>query len=200
MNNKSKLLIASILVCVTAGATLAVVGMNKGFENLKASKASKTHTVVFTESNSTAGSFDGDNWSYPLSFSASDVIDDADGNKYDVASTDLYNIGSGLYGTYLMCSEGLPTFNTSGYIATFESEGWEFLNVEFRILKRASFDEDKSVISYEVNGEYANEKFAYERDDSDEKYAIYSAMIDCSPHYGKTVSVTEVKLVFSCDR
>lgn len=199
MNNKSKLLIASILACVTAGATLAVVGMNKGFENLKASKASKTHTVTFQLSDFSRGEYDADLYGYPLFFNAKDVIDDIDDNKYDVNSVPFYwKSEISARGTYIFCSDGDVTFKDGSFMS-FTNDNSQFLNIEFKILKRANVDLDKSIVGYTYDGTYDNEKFEFQ-EDFDEEYSIYSVGFGWYSHYGAEINITEVKLVFSCDR
>ncbi len=196
MNKKSKLLALSLLtstLCVGVTALLARGGSN--LINLRAgSGESKTHTITF-KTVTVDGSYDSNKYCYYMSFDGQ--VQDSDGNMQPLNSID----GHGY--TYLTCSQGAIVFNKTIEDKTYpiyieSSAGEEVFYVSFNIIQKASFDLDKSVVDYYVNGAYRNVKFENYGEVDKEGYNTVQASFDCYSDYGKEIKIEQVKLVFSC--
>ena len=194
MNKKSKLLALSLLtsaLCVGVTALLARGGSN--LISLRAgSGESKTHTITFNTV-SVDGEYDSSNYRYHLSFDGQ--VKDSDGTIQPLNSIDSE--------TFLTCSSEAVVFNKKIDDITYpiyidSSDGGEVFCVSFNIIQKASFDLDKSVVDYYVNGSYKNVKFENYGEVDEEGYNTVQASFDCYSDYGKEIKIEQVKLVFSC--
>ena len=151
------------------------------------------HTVYLTAQNSivTPGTYNSSEYAYPISISRSNAFEDRAGNEWSMTSYDDITF------TNFMCSGTGITFN-GDYLITFVSEGWENLCVTFGF-KDALFDKDASFIAFYYNdtNHYDNSaKFEFLETDGD--YDYYYAEASFYDHYGDTIMIKEVKLVFDC--
>ena len=188
MKKKSILILTATVTSSIALATTLLVSNGQLLSLSGGTGEEVKHTVIFDGSTVSASAYDEDYYCYNLTFEKKDAITDADGNKYDLISVDDE--------AYFTTSDGEMTFGGSS-ILSFQSEGWESFYVTFRIINRANVDLEKSVISYTVDGGYANVKFT-KGGAIDSKYNSYTASVSGAPYYGKTIVITEVKLVFTC--
>ena len=117
-------------------------------------------------------------------------------------------------GTYVYGDDSF-TFKNNNNIVEFECQGYENVSISFKLLKRANIDLDKTVIDMEIadltnekevekgadpiyaDPAYYNVKFSLE-DESDPNYNVYNATFEGYSHYGDTIYVNDVKIVFSC--
>ena len=140
-----------------------------------------TREVVLNGSSLTSYSYEQDNWRYSLSFHGDKVI----GGLYDLDSFD---------GNFY--SNDIVTFKQNNKIASFVSGGNGTFTVEFALESRAQVDLSKSVINMTIGGEYANSHMFVELEDDD--YTWYEFSYSFNSHFGKSVTIDSLKIVFAC--
>ena len=193
---KKALCITTIIASIGFAASVFVLA-GKTPSTVLGVNDSRTHTVTFNHENVEVGAYQEEHWRRPFTLSKADAIEGSDGEKYGLASVDYFE-EEGI-GTFVFCDEGAVEFATDGAILTIASCDYESIFVTFALVDYATLDESKSVLSYTLNGVYHNAKFEAE-ETLDETYGghHYSASVDTYSDFGKTLQVTEVKLVFSC--
>lgn len=179
---KKKVLLLTSIASVTLFSAAAILFSNNRAENLKADPVmGPTRTVVLDGTTLTAGSYNSEEWTFPLSFHGDKVI----GGLYDLDSVD---------GSFM--GPSTTVFGTGGNIVNFTSAQWEVFMVDFFLESRAQVDMDKSVINMKINGTYNNSKIKLIDEDEDYKWLQFKC--DFYSNYGDSISIESLKLVFAC--
>ena len=197
MEKKNIVLSLGIAFAALGAGTLALSFGTTSLALKAGNETERTHTIFFGADDITAGAYDEDLYARPISLHLDDAYDDGNGTTYDIDSVPLDP--ETFSGTYFYGPENNITFG-GDYLISFTDTNSESVSVAFRLVKKANLDLDASFLSFYLNGTYDNSnKFALE-DESDPVYNAYKVQADFYSYYGKTIQVSEIKLVFSCPK
>lgn len=202
---KKIIVITALATSLVLAGGVAAFGFSKAGTDIVAKEGDNHEHEIYLRGDSVSllGDYDGGSWFQYFEISDEDCIEVSSQEKYGLTSVKTYDNGDvNEGGTYYVGPDlSKNVFGKNNNIAEFSSEGYEEFVISFKVLERATFDEEESIIFGTcVGGDKGNHniKANFEWTTTIDGYDYFEASFNCYSDYGGSITIQYVKLVFSC--